>query len=54
MEPHLHCVAALWSPNTAILDSHRCGALSCDFRLLCKLVPGVPIVTSCREPMLGV
>ena len=23
MEPHLHCVAALWSPNTAIVDSHR-------------------------------
>lgn len=24
MEPQLHCVAALWSPNTAIVDSHRC------------------------------
>ena len=24
MEPALHCVAALWSPNTAIVDSHRC------------------------------
>ena len=24
MEPVLHCVAALWSPNTAIVDSHRC------------------------------
>ena len=23
IEPHLHCVAALWSPNTAIVDSHR-------------------------------
>ena len=23
MEPHLHCVAALWSSNTAIVDSHR-------------------------------
>ena len=28
MEPELHCVAALWSPNTAIVDSHRCRELS--------------------------
>ena len=27
MEPKLHCVAALWSPNTAIVDSHRCREL---------------------------
>ena len=32
MEPALHCVAALWSPNTAIVDSHRCRVLDrlCD------------------------
>ena len=30
MEPQLHCVAALWSPNSAIVDSHRCEEPSCD------------------------
>ena len=29
MEPQLHCVAALWSPNTAIVDSHRCCQSRC-------------------------
>ena len=23
MEPELYCVAALWSPSTGIIDSHR-------------------------------
>jgi L-2-hydroxyglutarate oxidase LhgO len=42
LEPELRCVAALWSENTGIVDSHQCAAraLSCPLRALRLLAAG--------------